>query len=50
MIIKAITAPLSFITKHLQKVAKGDLSNSIPEKWLSCKDEFGKIARTTHDM
>ena len=50
MIIKAITSPLSFLTRHLQTVAKGDLSNSIPEKWLSCKDELGKIARATHDM
>jgi len=50
IIIRMITKPLSFLTKHLGIVAIGDLSNTIPDKYLNCKDEIGMIAKATSNM
>jgi len=50
IIIRMITKPLSFLTKHLGIVATGDLSNTIPDRYLNCKDEIGMIAKATQNM
>lgn len=49
-IIKSITNPLLFLRKHIQTIAAGDLSNSMPDKWLTIKDELGDIIYATNQM
>ncbi|MHC1684051.1 MAG: methyl-accepting chemotaxis protein [Clostridiaceae bacterium] len=50
IIIKIITHPLYALTAHLKKVATGDFSIIIPEKYLRLKDELGDMAKATDKM
>ncbi|WP_411680666.1 methyl-accepting chemotaxis protein [Clostridium thailandense] len=49
-IIKNITNSLAFLRNHIQRIASGDLSNTVPDKWLTLKDELGDIIRATSEM
>ena len=49
-IIKSITDPLLFLKKHIQTIAIGDLTYSMPDKWLNSKDELSDIIKATNQM
>lgn len=49
-IIRNIAIPLRFLKNHIQIIAKGDLSNDIPWKWLTAKDELGDITNATNEI
>lgn len=50
LIMINITTPLMFLKDYIQKIAKGDFSNEISEKWLGSKDELGDIAQAVKHM
>lgn len=50
LIMRNITAPLIFLKDHIQKIANGDFSSDIPEKWLASKDELGDITQAVKHM
>ncbi len=50
IISKIITDPLNFLTRHIKQISNGDLSQSIPDKFLATKDELGDIANATSEM
>lgn len=49
-ISRIISKPLLYLTSYLKKVAQGDLSIPIQEKFTKYKDELGDIARATNQM
>ncbi len=45
-----IKRPLFAAVKHAKNIANGDLTMDVPEKFLSRKDEFGKLANSFYIM
>lgn len=45
-----ISKPLKYITSYLKRVAQGDFSMPMQEKFMKTKDELGDIARATNQM
>lgn len=50
LIMRNITIPLTFLKGHIEKIANGDFSDDIPEKWLISKDELGDITQAVKHM
>lgn len=44
-LIRSLTTPLVLAVEHLGKIAIGDFTQSVPEKYLGMKDEIGKLAQ-----
>lgn len=49
-ISQIISKPLIYITSYLKRVAQGDFSVPIQEKFTKTRDELGDIARATNQM
>ncbi|GAA0076258.1 methyl-accepting chemotaxis protein [Clostridium sp. CTA-5] len=49
-ISRSISVPLAFSIKQLKRVAKGDFTTDVPEKFMKRKDEIGEISNAITDM
>lgn len=47
---RSITRPLNMATNHLNTMAKGDFSQSMPPEYKSRQDEFGTMANAFENM
>lgn len=50
VVSRNIVIPLGKTVDMLELIGQGDLSNSVSDKYLSRKDEIGKLARATEKM
>ena len=47
---QSISRPLVVVTKFIEQLATGDLSNDVPRKYLSMKDEIGKMSQALNKI
>ncbi len=47
---RRISKPIELCSKHMNILAKGDLTNPVPEKYLRMQDEVGLLAKSTKLM
>lgn len=50
ILARSITKPIIKVTDHLQTIAMGNFSVTIPDKYLHIKDETGTLMRTMKEM
>lgn len=49
-ITKSISSPLTTVVNYAKEIAKYDISNDVPQKYLSRKDEIGEIASAVQEV
>jgi methyl-accepting chemotaxis protein len=50
VIAQSVTKPLHVAVAHLDKVADGDVSHTVPDEYVQRKDEIGSLAKAVQTM